>query len=88
MSMDEVLEVAKNHLQQGSKFLTNLMNTDLKFRNTHFLGNEELQQLIKVVVMNSLLVSKIKTSKPEERSGLKCSIDFANSCKYLLLLKV
>lgn len=88
MKMEDVLEVAKNHLQQGSKHLTNLMNTDPKLRNNHFLENEQLQQLNKVVVMNSLLASRIKMSSAEERKGMKCSIDYANSCKHLLLLKV
>ena len=49
--------MAKALLMQGNKVLSNLMNTDMEFRNTHCLQSDELKKVIQVSLMNSLLIS-------------------------------
>jgi len=59
-STDEIFEFVKNQLALGNKILQNLLNTDEKYRNNKVYQKEELEKIIKISVMNSLLISQIK----------------------------
>lgn len=88
MTIDEMFEDAKNFMVHGNKILQSLINTDKKLRNTHFLQDEELKEITKISVMNSFLITTVKMTPEAERKKLKCYIDYENSSKYLLLLKI
>ena len=85
---NEVFERSKTDIVAGNKVLQNLANTDVKYRNGYFMTTEQLQKIIKVSVMNSLIITQVKMADEEARAKMKCDIDYENSSPYLLLLKI
>lgn len=87
-AVDTVLDESRQHFVTGNKILQSLVNTPEDQRNGHYLKNQELQDIMKVSVSNSLIASQVKMTPEEDRKKMLCTIDYDNSLWYLAKLQV
>lgn len=80
---EEIYQTSKNYLLQAKNILSNLEKTPPSQRNTHFMKNEDLKTLQMSIVMNSLLITKVKMQE-----GGKAKINFEKTQLNLPIIEI
>jgi len=83
----KLFEMANKFFKLGKKFLNNLQSTDAAYRNTTFYQNEELEELQKNSVANSLAIAQIQmkmATAGKDNLGLIAKVDTAKKYKGLV----
>uniref|UniRef100_A0A7S3FWB4 NAA35-like TPR repeats domain-containing protein n=1 Tax=Strombidium rassoulzadegani TaxID=1082188 RepID=A0A7S3FWB4_9SPIT len=89
-NLEGIYSEAKDLIMQGRQILNNLQQTETSLRNPSFFSNEELLEIQKIAVTNSLIMAQVKMMrKAEEGVQLGIQIETAEpKNKYVPLLKL
>ena len=66
---NQYIDSAKEFLQMAKNKLKELINADQKLRDIFMNGNEELNDLSKVIISNTLIFNKVKKFKEEKKEN-------------------
>ena len=65
----EFIDSSKEYLQIAKKHLNELIKAESQLRDTFMNGNQELNELSKVVISNTLIFNKVKKFKEEKKDN-------------------
>ena len=65
----QYIDSAKEFLQMAKNKLKELINADQQLRDIFMNGNEELNDLSKVIISNTLIFNKVKKFKEEKKEN-------------------
>ena len=87
---DKFIDSAKESLQIAKKNLNELIKAETQLRDIFMNGNQELNELSKVIISNSLIFNKVKKFKEEKKENefLKFNINMAKYNSMFPLLEI
>ena len=87
---EDYIDSAKEFVQISKKHLGELIKADQHLRDIFMYGNDELNQISKVIISNSLLYNKIKKFKEERKENefLKFNINLSKYNSKFPLLEI
>ena len=87
---DVFIDSAKELLQTAKKGLNELIKAETQLRDIFMYGNQELSELSKVIISNSLIFNKVKKFKEEKKENdfLKLNINMAKYNSMFPLIEI